>query len=109
MRSGSLRYKAVFYERSATPDAFGALDHTFVANSLTHQCSIKQRTFRERKENDQMVSRVEFELQFHYHAALELINPGAEVEVAGRRLEIISSSDPNGKRTKVVIYAEDVR
>jgi hypothetical protein len=56
-----------------------------------------------------MVSRIEFELQFHYHPALELINPGAEVQVAGRRLEIISSSDPTGKRTKVVIYAEDVR
>ncbi|MFT5382071.1 MAG: hypothetical protein ACI81C_003551 [Alteromonas macleodii] len=109
MRSGSLRYTAVFYERSASPDDYGALDHTLSANSLTHKCSIKQRTFRERKENDQMVSRIEFELQFHYHPALELINPGAEVQVAGRRLEIISSSDPTGKRTKVVIYAEDVR
>ena len=109
MRSGSLRYTAVFYERSVTPDVFGALDHTFKANSVTHKCSIKQRTFRERKENDQMVSRIEFELQFHYNSALEMINPGAEIEVAGRRLEVISSSDPTGKRTKVVIYAEDVR
>jgi hypothetical protein len=55
------------------------------------------------------VSRIEFELQFHYVPSLELINPGAEIQVAGRRLEVISSSDPDGKRKRVVIYAEDVR
>jgi head-tail adaptor len=109
MRNGSLRHTATFYERSATPDAYGSLDHTFSANSTTRKCSIKQRTFRERKENDQLVSRLEFELQFHYVPSLELLNPGAEIQVAGRRLEVISSSDPDGKRKRVVIYAEDVR
>jgi head-tail adaptor len=109
MRNGSLRHTATFYERSATPDAYGSLDHTFSANSTTRKCSIKQRTFRERKENDQLVSRIEFELQFHYVPSLELLNPGAEIQVAGRRLEVISSSDPDGKRKRVVIYAEDVR
>ena len=45
MRNGSLRHTATFYERSASPDAYGALDHTFSANTTTRKCSIKQRTF----------------------------------------------------------------
>lgn len=109
MRSGSLRHTATIYERSTTPDDFGALDHTMSANPITHKCSIKQRTFRERKENDQLVSRIEFELRFRYSPTLELINPTAEIGINGRRLEILSSSDPTGKRQEIVMYAEDVR
>jgi len=109
MRSGSLRHTATIYERSSTPDAYGALDHTMTANAVTHKCSFKQRTFRERAENGHLVSRIEFELQFHYSEFLELLNPGAQIAVAGRTLEVISSSDPEGKRKRVVIYAEDVR
>jgi len=109
MRAGSLRHTATIYERSSTPDAYGALDHTMSANPVTHKCSIKQRTFRERAENGQMMSRVEFELHFRYSEALELINPGAQIDVAGRRLEVLSSSDMDGKRKRVVIFAEDVR
>jgi hypothetical protein len=55
------------------------------------------------------MSRIEFELQFRYSEDLELLNPGAQIDVAGRRLEVLSSADPTGKRTAVVIYAEDVR
>lgn len=109
MRAGSLRHTATIYQRSSTPDAYGALDHTMVADSVTHKCSIKQRTFRERAENGQMMSRIEFELHFRYSAALELLNPGAQIDVAGRRLEVLSSQDMTGKRKTVVIFAEDVR
>lgn len=109
MRAGLLRHTATIYQRSATPDAYGALDHTMTADTVTHKCSIKQRTFRERSENGQLMSRVEFELQFRYSAELELLNPGAQIDVAGRRLEVLSSADPSGKRQAVLIYAEDVR
>jgi head-tail adaptor len=109
MRAGSLRHTATIYQRSDTPDAYGALDHTMTAEAVTHKCSIKQRTFRERAENGQLMSRIEFELQFRYSPELELLNPGAQLDVAGRRLEGLSSSDPSGQRKNVVIYAEDVR
>ena len=55
------------------------------------------------------MSRIEFELQFRYSPELELLNPGAQISVAGRLLEVLSSADPKGKRQNVVIYAEDVR
>jgi head-tail adaptor len=109
MRAGSLRHTATIYQRATSPDAYGALDHTMTADSVTHKCSIKQRTFRERAENGQLMSRIEFELQFRYSPELELLNPGAQISVAGRLLEVLSSSDPKGKRQNVVIYAEDVR
>ena len=109
MRAGSLRHTATIYQRSSTPDAYGALDHTMTAEAVTHKCSIKQRTFRERAENGQLMSRIEFELQFRYSEDLELLNPGAQIDVAGRRLEVLSSADPSGQRKNVVIYAEDVR
>lgn len=109
MRRGALRYTATIYDYSSTPDAFGAVDHTYVADAVTHKCSIKQRTFRERLENNQQVSRIEFELHFNYSPELEFINPGAQLDVNGRRLEVLSSSDPDGKRNKVVIFAEALR
>jgi hypothetical protein len=56
-----------------------------------------------------LMSRIEFELQFRYSSELELLNPGAQIDVAGRRLEVLSSADPSGQRKNVVIYAEDVR
>ena len=109
MRRGNLRHTATIYNYSSTPDSFGAIDHTYVADPVTHKCSMTQRTFRERLENNQEISRIEFELRFNYSEELELINPGAQIDVAGRRLEILSSSDPNGKRKFVVMYAEALR
>ena len=109
MRGGSLRHTATIFTRSASPDAYGALDHTMTPDLITHKCSIKQRTFRERAENGQLLSRIEFELMFRYSEALELLNPGAQIDVTGRRLEVLSSADPDGKRKDVVIYAEAVR
>lgn len=109
MKGGLLRHTAIIYQRSASPDAYGALDHTMTADAVTHKCSIKQRTFRERAENGQLMSRVEFELHFRYSEYLELINPGAQIEVVGRLLEVLSSADKDGKRKMVVIFAEDVR
>lgn len=109
MRAGSLRHTAVIYERSSTPDVYGALDHTMVADPITHKCSITQRTFRERAENGQLLSRIEFELRFRFSTDLEFLNPGAQIDINGRRLEVLSSADPDGKREQVVIYAEAVR
>ena len=39
MRAGSLRHTATIYQRSSTPDAYGALDHTMTAEAVTHKCS----------------------------------------------------------------------
>jgi head-tail adaptor len=109
MRRGALRHTATIYDYSSTPDAFGAIDHTYVADPVTHKCLMKQRTFRERLENNQEIQRIEFELHFNYSEELELLNPGAQLEVNGRRLEVLASSDPDGKRKKVVIFAESLR
>ena len=109
MRNGALRHTATIYRWASVPDAFGSLDYSYTADPVTRKCSIKQRTFRERLENNQLIQRLEFQLDFHYEPELELLAPGSQIDVNGRRLEVIASSDPDGRQKKVVIFAESLR
>lgn len=109
MRSGALRHEAVIFTRATTVDDYGDVESGTYAEHSRRQCSIRQRTFRERAENGEVLSKVQFELMFRYDSDLELLDPSAEVEVAGRRLLVMSTADLDGKRKTVVMHAEDRR
>jgi hypothetical protein len=109
MKNGAKRYTATIARWATEPDAMGSLDETYVADPVTRKCSMVQRTFRERLENNQLIQRIEYQLTFHYEPELELLLPGAQITVNGRVLEVISSGDPDGTKRCVIIYAESLR
>ena len=108
MRSGSLRHHLKIYRLSTTPDAYGAMDTSY---SLwkTVPSAVRFRTFRERAENGETLSTVQYEITVRYDEDLEVSLPTSEVEVMGRRLKVMAIGDPRGQRKSLMIYAEERR
>lgn len=105
MKAGALRHLATIYTRSTTPDAYGALDSTYVVFDKQY-CSIQQKYLMERAENGETLSRVRFDLHFRYSDALLVLPPTAEIVVNGMRLSVLTVADPEGRRKRIWITAE---
>lgn len=105
MKSGALRHLATIYTRSTTPDAYGALDTTYTVFSKQY-CSMQQKYTIERAENGETLSRVRFDLHFRFSDELQALSPSAEIEVNGLRLSVLTVADPEGRRKRIWITAE---
>jgi len=106
MRSGSLRHTARVYTRSSTPNDYGALDHTEELLG-SYKCSMVPKYWQERGENGEVLSRVRYELKFRYYPELYNLLPSAEVVVDGKRLLVMTISDPKGKNGELRALAEE--
>lgn len=108
MKAGRLRHKLKIYTPDSTPDAYGSIGESFTL-LRTVPASIVHRTFRERSEQGEKLSRVEFQITTRWRSGLQSLDPATELEIDGRRLRTLAVTDPKGDRRSLVIYAEEVR
>ena len=108
MRSGSLRHKLKIYQLSSTPDAFGAIDNSYTLWK-TVPARVEHRTFRERSEQGDKLSRIEFKITVRHNDEIAAHVPTSELEINGRRLRTLAVTDPKGMSRELHIYAEEVK
>lgn len=106
MRAGALRHTAQVYTKSQTPDGYGAVTNTEELLG-TYKCSLVPKYFQERAENGEPLSRVRYELDFRWHTSLTHLAPDSEIVVDGRRLVVMTTADPKGKRGSLRVLAEE--
>ena len=104
MRNGRLRHTAIVYTPDDTPDEYG--EYSLKTTGRAYKCSMDHRTHRERPEGGSEYQKIEFKITFKYQEEIELLDPRTEIEVNGRRLVVVSTSDPTGMKREVRMFAE---
>ena len=104
MRSGRMRYRATVYTKAE--DAYGDPSGSETLLGI-FRCSMEPKYWQERSENGEVLSRVRYELRFRYSPTLASLNPDSEVVVDGKRLVVMTISDPTGKHHELRMLAEE--
>lgn len=105
MRSGKLRYLATLQDVASIPNAYGEGIATW-ANVSTFHANVTDLDGQELYHAQQVIAFSNVKVSTRYRAG---VLPRMRIQVNGRTLQILSVSNPDGRRRELVLLCKEMQ